>query len=40
MTLYPVLILLFLGFILWMRDEMKHAPTKEDDPSPKKGEKR
>lgn len=32
MTLYPILILLFLGFILWMRDEMKKAPTKKDAP--------
>ena len=34
MTLFPVIILLALGFILWMRDEMKHSPTKKDDPRP------
>ena len=33
-SLYPVLILLLLGFILWMRDEMKKAPTKKDDHRP------
>ncbi len=35
MTLYPVLILLLLGFILWMRDETKKAPTIKDDPRPR-----
>ena len=33
MTLMPILILIGLGFILWMRDEMKHAPAKKDEPS-------
>ena len=40
MTLYPVLILLLLGFILWIRSEMKHAPTKDEDKGQRKGEKR
>lgn len=33
-SLYPVLILLLLGFILWMRDEMKESPKKRDDKFP------
>lgn len=41
MTLFPIIILLALGFLLWMRDEMKHAPTQKDDhfplPKPKDG---
>ena len=33
-SLFPILILLALGFLLWMRDEMKHAPTKKDESFP------
>ena len=40
-SLFPVLVLLFLGFILWMRDEMKESPKKRDDkfplPKPEEG---
>lgn len=40
-SLFPVLILLLLGFILWMRDEMKESPKKRDDkfplPKPEEG---
>lgn len=33
-SLYPFLFLLLLGFILWMRDELKESPQKQDDKFP------